>query len=183
MPVTTIDDLKVAITNIIRTASGVNAVIEANQSQSPPTGLYGTYNITPIRAYGHPRKDREDIPAEEPGPTPEWTDFAESTVTQLLIMVSVNFFESGSMDAAWRLHNASFRQPVREMLYSNGIAWRNVSEVRDLSELYKGSIQARYQADIQLFVETQITDTVLRAAGFTIEVVDENGNIIIEGGG
>lgn len=183
MPVTSIDDLKVAIANIIRKASGVNAVIEANQSQSPPEGLYGTYNITPIRAYGHPRKSRTDIPAEEPGPDPEWEDFSEATISELLIMVSVNFFEPGSMDAAWLLHNASFRQPVREMLYSNGIAWRNVSEIRDLSELYEGSIQARYQADIQMFVEVQITDTVLRAAGFTIEVVDESGNIIIEGGG
>lgn len=182
MPVTTIDDLKTNISNVIRAASGVNAMIEANQGQPPPAGLYGTYNITPIRAYGQPRKTRTEIPAEEEGPAVDWQDYAETTITQLLIMVSVNFFEKGSMDAAWRLHNASFRQPVRELLYSNGIAWRTVSEIRDLSELYQAEIQPRYQADVQLFVETEITDTILKAAGFSIEVIDENGTVLVTGG-
>ena len=182
MAVESIAELKTAVSKLIQIITGVNAVIEANQDQAPPPGLYGTYNITPMRAYGHPRKVRVDTPAEEPGPEPDWTDYSESTISQILINVSINFFEPGSLEAITKLHNANFRQPVREHLYQNDMAWRNAGDIRELSDKYNGQIQQRFQADVQLVVETSITDTVLKAAGFSIEVIDENGNIISSGG-
>lgn len=183
MPVTSIDQIKVALTNVIRKASSVNAVIEANQGQPPPEGIaYATYNITPIRAYGQVRRERALIPAEEPGPTPDYEDFAETVVSQLQVMVSINFFNNGALDAAMKLHNASFRQPVREMLYAAGIGWRTASEIRDLTGLYQAEMQPRYQCDVQLFIETAITDTILKAAGFSLVIEDENGNTIFNGG-
>jgi hypothetical protein len=178
MAVETLDELHSTIGNLIRTASGVNAVILANQDHAPPPGTYGTYHLMPVRAYGHPRRDRADIAAAEPVPTFAWTDIAETTVTQLELMVSVNFFDSGAKQAALMMQQAQFRSPVSEYCYVNGIAWRYTSESRDLTGLEMATIQERYQVDLHLWVETAITDTILRAAGFSVTIEDEGGNAL-----
>lgn len=178
MPVENINDLNTTIANLVRTASGVNAVILANQDHAPPEGTYGTYHTVPVRAYGHPRRERADIAAAEPVPTFTWTDIAETTITQLELMVSVNFFDSGAQQAALMMQQAQFRSPVSEYCYVNGIAWRYTSESRDLTGIEMAAIQERYQVDLHLWVETEITDTILRAAGFSVTIEDEGGNIL-----
>lgn len=186
--ITSITDLYSALQEIVATATQVDAsrVIVADQGRPPPEpqgDLYVTYKPVPVRAYGHPRKDRELTPAEETGPTQNWEDYAETTVTQLELLVSVNCMNEGAREAAWKLHNAGFRQVIRELTVANEIGWRYVSEIRDLTAIYQAGAQPRYQADINLYVETAITDTILRAAAFSFEVEDEDGNIIATGEG
>lgn len=184
MAVTSIDDLFVAIQSLVSTASGVPLadVILANQGKRPPKvkSIYATYNPIPVRAYGHGRRSRALTPAEESGPEPGWEDLAETSLTSLDLMVSVNFLNEGARDAAWKVHNASSRQAVRQILFDNEIAWRYASEIRNLTTLYQAEFQPRYQVDINLYVETAITDTILRAAGFSFTVEDENGNILYQ---
>lgn len=182
-----LDELHVALQELVSTASGVplSRVILADQGRpppDPPDELYATYNPIPVRAYGQPRKDRELTPAEETGPTQNWEDLAETTVTQLDLMLSVNFLNENARDAAMKMQNANFRVPVHAILWNNGIGWRNASEVRRLTELTQGGLQPRYQTDVDLFIETSITDTVLAAAGFSFEIEDNSGNTVATGG-
>lgn len=186
--INSVTDLYTALREIVATATQVDIsrVIVGDQGRPPPEpedALYVTYKPVPVRAYGHPRKDRELTPAEETGPAQDWEDYAETTVTQLELMVSVNCLNEGARDASWKLHNAGFRQPIRELTVANNIGWRYVSEIRDLTGIYQAGVQPRYQADINLYVETAITDTILRAAAFSFEVEDEDGNIIATGEG
>jgi len=39
-------------------------------------------------------------------------------------------------------------------------------------------MQERYQVDLHLWIETQVTDIILRAAGFSLTIEDEDGNIL-----
>lgn len=172
-----VDELYTAFQTLVRVASGVEQVILANQGRPAPPGLHATYNPVPVRAVGHPRRQRADVPAQDCD-IPDWTDFEETTVSQMDFLLSVNFFNEGARDAAWRMHNANFRAPVQELLFTHGIGWRTCSEVRSLTELSQGGLQPRYQVDVRLYVEAEVTDIVLRAAGFALVMHDEDGNLI-----
>lgn len=178
MAVETLDELHSTIGNLIRTASGVNAVILANQDHAPPPGTYGTYHLMPVRAYGHPRKVREDIAALAPVPAFMWKDISETTITQLELLVSVNFFDAGAKQAALMMQQAQFRFPVANYCRQNELGWRYTSETRNLTGLEMATIQERYQLDLHLWIETSITDTMMRAAGYSIQIDDENGNTL-----
>lgn len=176
MAVETIDELHTAIGNLIRQASGVNAVILANPDQAPPEGAYGTYRPIPVRAYGQVRRVREEVPALDPAPAFAWTDIEETVITQLELMVSVNFFNAGSQNAALNMLQGQFRQSISNYCFENGLGWRFLSEVRDLTDLEQGEVQSRHQVDLHLWVETSISDTMYAAAGFSVIIEDENGN-------
>jgi len=170
-----IDDLRSAIQRLVQLATGIDSVILANQGKPAPKGLHATYALTPIRAYGHSRIRRMDAsPAQDFDPAlGEWHDFTETSITTIEFMVSVNILNEGADTAAMRLHNANFRSPVRDHLFANGLAWRYVSAIRDLTGKLQAGIQPRFQADIHLFAETRISYPVLRAAGFAIDIRDE----------
>lgn len=172
-----IDELHATFQALVQAASGVETVILANQGRPAPKGLYATYNPVPVRAVGHPRRQRVDAPAQD-SDIPGWTDFEETTVTQMDFLLSCNFFNEGAKDAAMRLHNANFRWPVQELLFTHGIGWRTCSEVRSLTALSQGGLQPRFQVDVRLYVEAEVTDIVLRAAGFALVMHDEDGNLI-----
>jgi hypothetical protein len=40
----------------------------------------------------------------------------------------------------------------------------------------QAGLQPRYQSDIHLFIEASVSYTVLRAAGFSLELSDDTGN-------
>jgi len=178
--ITSIDQLYDGFRSLVAESSGVPIadVILANQGKPPPKkkAIYATYNPVPVRAYGQPYRDRTLTPAEEPGPTPEWEDIAEANVTSLELMLSVNFLNEGARDAAWKMHNSSHRAPVRKILFDNEIAWRYAGEIRNMTTPYLSDFQPRYQLDIHLYIEVAITDTILRAAGFSFTVEDKNGD-------
>ncbi len=188
MSVESLDALYSDLKRLVATISGVDQtrVILADQGRSPPEpqgDLYATYNPIPVRAVGHPRTSlalvdpvadyNEDLLGTD------WQDFEATTITQLDLMLSVNFFNEGSRDAAWKVHNANFRYPVSEQLWSMQAGWRGSSDIRRLTDLYQAGLQPRYQVDIDLYIETQITDEILRAAGYSLEVEDEEGNIVV----
>jgi hypothetical protein len=205
-----LDELHVALQEVVSVASGVplSRVILADQGRGPPeppNSLYATYNPVPVRAYGQPRKDRTLVEGERTalqvddtsvlavddsgtllglatGPSTDHQDLEEITVTQLELMLSVNFLNEGARDAAMKMQNANFRYPVSVLLNTNQIGWRNASEIRRLTQLTQGGLQPRYQTDLDLFVEMGITDNILRAAGFSFTVEDESGNTVATGG-
>ena len=76
------------------------------------------------------------------------------------------------------MQQSQFRWPIVERCYTEGIAWRYTSESRDLTGLEMATIQERFQVDLHLYVETAITDTILRAAGFAVQIEDEDGNVL-----
>lgn len=174
----TIEELHVALQELVKRASGVATVILANQAQASPSGLYATYSLIPVRAYGHVRRKYADVPAvEDVDPAlGDWTDLEETVCTSMEMMLSVNILNGGAGTAAMRLHNANFRDPVRSYLYANKIAWRYVSAARNLTGKLQAGLQPRYQADIHLFIEATVSYPVLRAAGFSLELSDETGN-------
>lgn len=178
MAVESIDDLKVAVCNLVRQASGVNAVIEAYPDHSPPEGLYGTYNMIPVRAYGHAIRERGTVPAADPAPPFVWEDIVENTVTQLELMVSINFLNAGAKEAAHKVLQSQFRHPIRWYCRDNSLGWRFVSEVRNLTGMEQATLQERYQLDLHLWVETQVSDTILAAAGFSVELYDEDERLL-----
>lgn len=180
MAVETVDELYGVIARLVKDASGYETARLADQGRSPPAGPYFTYKPIPVRAYGQPRRVREDIPAAEPVPTFTWTDMQETLITSLEMMVSINFFDSGAQNAALRMQQAQFRQPISDYCFANGIAWRYVSESRNLTGVEMGDIQERYQIDLHLWIETQVTDIILRAAGFSLTIEDEDGNTLNE---
>lgn len=170
-------------------ASGISPpenVILAEQGRTPPEGLYATYKPTPVRAVGHPRTSHELVDATEDFNEAElgsgWQDFEATTISQLELLLSCNFMNEGARDAAWRMHHANFRWPVQERLHANNIGWRNASEVRDLTAIYQAGHQPRYQVDVNLWIEVSVTDSVLRAAGFSTVIEDAAGNVLYDGG-
>lgn len=171
----TIDELRQAIQRLVQLATGIDAVILANQGKPAPKGLHATYALIPIRAYGHSRLERKEVVATEPVDPAlgNWHDFTETSITAMEFMVSVNLLNEGANTAAMRLHNANFRSPVRDHLFAHGLAWRHVTAIRDLTGKLQAGIQPRFQADIHLFAETRISYPVLRAAGFAIDIRDE----------
>lgn len=182
--ITALDELYVELQELVQTASGVPLAILADQGQTPPFGLYATYKPTPIRAIGHPRKSRALLDATEDFNESllgaDWQDFEETTISNLELMLSCNFLNGTARDAAWRMHNANFRWPIQERLWTAGIGWRNASEARDLTAIWQADYQTRWQVDVFLWIETQITDSVLRANGFSYTIEDEDGNVLYQ---
>lgn len=188
--ITELDSLYVALQRLVSLASGVPQarVILADQGRPPPEpvgDLYATYLPVPVRAVGQPRKSRELVPAVEDFNESllgaDWEDFEETTISQLDLMVSCNFLNGAARDAAWRMHNANHRWPVTEALWADKIGWRYASEARRLTNIDQAGFQPRYQVDLFVYVETQITDEVLRAAGFSYNIEDKAGNVLVEG--
>jgi len=183
--IATIDQLYAGLQDIVATAGGVDQsrVILADQGRPPPEpadALYATYKPVPVRAVGHSRADLALVDATEPYDEsllgPDWQDFEATTVTQLEMMVSINFLNEGAAGAAARMPNANFRLPILERLRSYGFGWRRCSEVRDLTGLFQAGLQPRYQVDLDIWVESRVTDDILRAAGFSLTVEDAEGN-------
>lgn len=170
-----IDELYGVFQQLVALASGVTTVIQADQGRIAPTGLYATYKPIPVRAYGWPQWRRELIPATvetDPSLGP-WQDLREIVATSMEFILSVNILNEGADTAIMQLHNANFRQPVSEFLYHNQIAWRSVSTCRNLTGIMQAGIQPRWQADIHLFIEHTASYELLRAAGFTIQFINE----------
>jgi len=178
MAIETVDEMYSVLAELVRDASGYPIAILADQGHAPPAGNYATYKPIPVRAYGQPRRVREDIPAAEPIPVFPWTDMQETLITSMEVMVSINFFDSGAQNAALRMQQAQFRQPISDYCFLNGIAWRYVSESRNLTGVEMADMQERYQVDLHLWIETQVTDILLAAAGFSLTIEDEDGNIL-----
>jgi hypothetical protein len=104
----------------------------------------------------------------------------ETLITSMEFMISINFFGEGAQNAALMMQQAQFRYPISAYCYANGIAWRYTSESRNLTGVEMANMQQRYQVDLHLWVESQVSDTILRAAGFSLAVEDESGNILSE---
>lgn len=175
-----IEELYPVFQELVKLSTGLETVILANQGKPAPTELHATYSAIPVRAYGHVRRERTEVPATEPF-DPElgdWTDFDEKALTSMQFILSVNILNEGAATAAMKLHNANFRGPVSKFLYENKIAWRYVSDARNLTRLMQAGVQPRYQSDIHLFIEASVSYTVLRAAGFSVEIRDERGNLL-----
>lgn len=171
-----IEELYPVFQNMVKLATGIETVILADQAGPAPTGLYATYLPIPVRAYGHVRRKRVEVAATEPTDLDGWTDFEETVCTSMQFMLSVNILNEGAATATMRLHNANFRAPVRDYLFAHKVAWRTVSDSRNLTGLHQAGLQPRYQSDIHLFIEAEVSYPVLRAAGFSVEVYDEDGN-------
>ena len=188
MPVESLDALYTDLQRLVFIASGVDQgrVILADQGRPPPEpqgDLYATYNPIPVRAVGHPRTSLALVdPVADYNESllgSDWQDFEATTITQLDLMLSCNFLNEGARDAAWKLHNANFRYPVTDQLWSMQAGWRFASDVRRLTDIYQAGLQPRYQVDVHLYIATQIKDAILRAAGFSVSVEDEDGNEVI----
>ena len=188
MPVESLGALYTDLQRLVSIASGVDQgrVILADQGRPPPEpqgDLYATYNPIPVRAVGQPRTSLALVdPVQDYNESllgTDWQDFEATTITQLDLILSCNFLNEGARDAAWKMHNANFRYPVADQLWSMQVGWRGASEVRRLTDIYQAGLQPRYQVDVNLYVETQITDEILRAAGFSLNVEDEDGNEVI----
>jgi len=182
--ITALEDLYTELQALVSDASGVTTVILADQGAPPPDGLYATYKPIPVRAVGAPRTSRELVDATEDFNESllgaDWQDFEATTISQLELMVSCNFLNGTARDAAWRMHNANFRWPIQQRLHTAGIGWRYASEIRDLTAIWQADYQPRWQVDVNLWIETSITDSVLRANGFSYTIEDEDGNVLYQ---
>lgn len=171
-----ISELHELLQGLVSICSGLDKgrIILADQGRAPPAGgtLYATYNPIPVRAYGQPSQRLEYIDALEEYDEAlgeDWQDLEEITASSMEMMLSVNFFNEGAAQAAMMLHNANFRTPVSDYLFIHQLGFRYVSNPRNLSTHFQSGIQPRWQADIHLFVEHEVSSKVLRAAGFSIE--------------
>ncbi|MES3577631.1 phage neck terminator protein [Enterobacter cloacae] len=171
-----ISELHGLLQGLVSICTGMAAprIILADQGRAPPkgAGLYATYNPVPIRAYGQPSQRLEYTDAQEEYDESlgeNWQDLEEITASSMEMMLSVNFFNEGASQAAMMLHNANFRSHVSDYLFLNKLGFRYVSNPRNLSTHFQSGIQPRWQADIHLFVEHEVSGKVLRAAGFSIE--------------
>jgi len=187
MAATSLDDLYVDLQRIVSLASGVplSRTILAEQGRpapEPEDELYATYNPIPVRAVGQPRQELSLVDATEDFNETllgaDWQDFEQTVISQLELMVSINFFNDGARDSAWRMHNANHSWSVTDALWAAEIGWRYCSDVRNMTDLLQAGLQQRYQVDLNLYVETAIVDNVLRAAGFSVTIEDEAGNIV-----
>jgi hypothetical protein len=175
-----IAELHVILQGLVSVCTGLEAsrIILADQGRAPPAGntLYATYNPIPVRAYGHPSQRLEFAPAHEEREDylgADWQDLEEITASSMEFMISVNFFNSGARQAAMMLHNANFRSPVSDYLFLNHLGFRYVSNPRNLSTHSQAEIQQRWQADIHMFIEHEVSGDVLRAAGFSLKFITE----------
>lgn len=175
-----ISELHDLLKGLISICTGIKneRIILADQSRAPPTGnsLYATYNPIPVRAYGQPSQRLEDVEAQEafdPALGNTWTDLDEITVTSMEFMISVNFFNEGASQAAMSLHNANFRSPVSDYLFLHQLGFRYVGNPRNLSTHFQSGIQPRWQADIFMFVDHEVSSRILRAAGFSLALITE----------
>lgn len=182
--VTDWDELDVTMHSLMVQCTGLpeNRVIKANQDRPEPSNdLYLTWNAVPVRAVGQPRRTMEEIPEIEPSDYANWTDLKETVISQLDMILSVNCINSGAKNLAWKVHQANYLNSVASFCAANGIGWRYASPARRLTGLQQAAYQSRYQVDINLYIETAISDTLLAAASAPVILYDEDGNIIAEG--
>lgn len=183
MAVTDWDQLDVSIHGLLVACTGlpVNRVIKANQDRSEPgNDLYMTWNAIPVRAVGFPRRTMEEIPEIEPSDFVNWTDLEETIISQLDMIVSVNCYNSGAKDLAFKLQHANHLSSIADYCAANGIGWRYTGAARGLTGLQQAAYQTRYQLDIHLYIETAISGKLLAAASAKVKIYDEAGNIIAE---
>lgn len=175
-----ISELHGVLQGLVSICSGLGTprIVLADQGQAPPKGnvLYATYNPIPVRAYGQSGHRLEFVePLEEYDEAlgDDWQDLEEITASSIELMLSVNFFNEGASQAAMMLHNANFRTPVSDYLFTHQLGFRYVSNPRNLSAHFQSGIQPRWQADVQLFVNQEVSSKVLRAAGFSLSLTEE----------
>lgn len=181
--VTDWDDLDVPIHGLLVAATGLpaNRVIKANQDRAEPANeLYLTWNAIPVRAVGQPRRHLGEVPEIEPSDYAGWTDLQETIISQIDMIVSVNCYNDGAKNLAWKLHQANYLNSINDYCASNGIGWRYASAARRMTGLQQAAYQSRYQVDINVYIETAISDTLLAAALAKVKIYDEAGNIIAE---
>lgn len=160
------------------TGAATNRVILANQGRPMPggTALSASYLLVPIRAYGWPTFSYIDVPASGVFPVDprlgNWTDYEMTMHTTMVFQLSVNLFNEGAATAVLNFQNGNFRPDVASLMRANKAGWFKTSSPRNLTTLQNAGIQPRYQCDLTLYAEVDTTYAVLRAAGFTFEVID-----------
>jgi len=182
--ITDFEQLDTVIHGLLMECTGLpfNRVIKANQDRAEPgNDLYLTWNAIPVRAVGFPKIEREEVPATEPVDFPGWTDLEETVISQLDMIVSVNCYNSGAKNLAWKLQHCNFLESVAAYCYQNRIGWRYTGAAKGLTALQQAAYQTRYQTDIHLYIETAISGKLLAAASVKVKIYDETGNIIAEG--
>lgn len=171
-----IDALSISLHELVKNVCGAETVILANQGEAPPKGDYATYNVNPISAYGFPSRTLNLIPAVEPVPDFEWQDAEITLTTTLSFMLSVNLIGTRAKEWALAFPNANFRPSISAFLFAHRIGWRYTGNIRNLTGLDGPTTQSRQQLDVHLWAEVQATETILLAAGYTVALIDENGN-------
>lgn len=175
-----LESLNVSLQQLLVMITGLDAgrVVLADQGRPAPKGktLYCTYRPYPIRAYGHPSKHYTEVPAIEESAETGWTDLEERVITSLVIMVSVNFYNEGAADAAWKMLSADRLETVTQHLFLNNLNWRKAGPVRNLTAMQRADVQPRYQLDIDMIVRGEQANQILAAGDAKVAMYDENDN-------
>lgn len=170
---------------IISMATGVpqERVILGNQGHAAPSGNspYISFLPTPLRVYGRPSDSYQDIAPIEPYSETlgdNWTDLNKKLTTNWIILVSVTVFNEGAETIATKIPYATARDDVLFLANNANISLRNVSNVRNVSNLIQAGVQPRYNVDIEMWAQLEISFGVLRVAKVPFVINDQNGNQI-----
>lgn len=178
-----------AIHEFLRMASGVagNRIILGNQGRAAPEGLdpYISYLPTPLRAYAWPEQSLKEVaPVEDYDPSlgKDWKDFEAEITTNWILNVSVTVFNRGADTIIGRLPHSYFRDDIIAHLYKNNVSVKSYSNVRNLTSIIQAGNQPRYNLDIEMWCQLDVTYNVLKASKIPFVIRDgDNDYIIAEG--
>ncbi len=162
-------DIEEKLADAVVTATGLDAdkVIIANQDAPRPSGSYATVFVTPARKLGTDRVELDELPLK---------DFDEKISGHREVLTSINFYRNEAFDNASKFETQLQSNGLIEFFKANGLGFKSVSDIRDLSEVIKKKWEQRAQIDLTIYAITNFSGTVMSIEEVNVDGIAESGN-------
>lgn len=126
-------------------------IIFANSSKPRQTGSYATINILTWLPIGTPGEELTSLPL----------DLVQIDYSQTYeLLVSLNFFRDNSFNNASNVRDSIDLTTVQEQLRSAGLAFISTSDIRQITDVVKKSMEERYQFDVSFYTRSLTTEQI-----------------------
>lgn len=168
------------VCDIVKFVTGLDAkqIIIGDPNTGSPSGPYCAVRVQGDEAFGQALKSYESVPAID---NPALMDYIDHTDTQKVLTISINFYRTGASQMAASLREANKREPVKALLRANGLGWRMMGPVNNLTGLYSGAMEDRAQFNLYLYAQDSVQDRIQRIYQVEYSVSNEQSQPLIQG--
>jgi hypothetical protein len=168
---------------LVRIITGLPAgqVIAGSQGKPAPDGEYAVVNITSDQARGQANKKLTTAsPVNVPG-LGTITDYIDSTKTQKIVQVDINFYRNRAVALASSMAEANKRHVVSAFLWAKKLGWQRVGPVNNLTAIEQANFEARAQVSLYLYIEDVVEDSINKIYQVEYTVKSETMETLTEG--
>jgi len=177
------DQLTLDAIQLVKIITGLpdKQVIAGNQSKPSPQGEYATVKVVSDQPRGQANQVlTPSAPVTVPG-LGTITDYIETTKTQKIVQIDINFYRGRAKSLASSLAEANKRHVVSAFLWAKKLGWQRVGPVQNLTELEQAGFESRAQVSLYLYIEDAVVDTINKIYRVEYNMKSESMETLTEG--